>query len=385
MAQFRHYDLRLITPSFDSRIVPLILALEELRKKRVELTTHPELFQGVKRLFHIVESVASARIEGNHTTVVDYLDSQRGLPIDVAPSSPQEIDNIGRALRFIEETILDYPLNKGYLLELHRRVVEGLPTGPGEGGDPTPGSFRSGQAQITKSDHLPPDALAVEGYIDELLEFVQREDGPQYDLIKIALAHHRFVWIHPFHNGNGRTVRLFTYALLMKYGFRVATAERILNPTAVFCNDRQRYYDTLMEADKGTDEGLENWCTYVLEGLHEEIGKVDRLAEHRYLASTILRPAVESALKQKDLSADEARILMRAIELQVIQNRDLKELFPSLSDSAISKKIRALLEGKFLVMAPDSKRKYILRLTQNALTVHVMKMLSREGFLGNLE
>ena len=348
MAQFRHYDLRLITPSFDSRIVPLILALEELRKKRVELTTHPELFQGVKRLFHIVESVASARIEGNHTTVVDYLDSQRGLPIDAAPSSPQEIDNIERALRFIEETILDYPLNKSYLLELHRRVVEGLPTGPGEGGDPTPGSFRSGQAQITKSDHLPPDALAVEGYIDELLEFVQREDGPQYDLIKIALAHHRFVWIHPFHNGNGRTVRLFTYALLMKYGFRVATAERILNPTAVFCNDRQRYYDTLMEADKGTD-------------------------------------AVESALKQKDLSVDEARILMRAIELQVIQNRDLKELFPSLSDSAISKKIRALLEGKFLVMAPDSKRKYILRLTQNALTAHVMKMLSREGFLGNLE
>ena len=76
---------------------------------------------------------------------------------------------------------------------------------------------------------------------------------------------------------------------------------------------------------------------------------------------------------------------MRAIELQVIQNRDLKELFPSLSDSAISKKIRALLEGEFLVMAPDSKRKYSLRLTQNALTAHVMKMLSREGFLGNLE
>ena len=127
MAQFRHYDLRLIHPSFDSRIVPLILALEELRKKRVELTTHPELFQGVKRLFYIVESVASARIEGNHTTVVDYLDSQRGLPIDVAPSSPQEIDNIERALRFIEETILDYPLNKGYLLELHRRACPQAP------------------------------------------------------------------------------------------------------------------------------------------------------------------------------------------------------------------------------------------------------------------
>ena len=87
---------------------------------------------------------------------------------------------------------------------------------------------------ITESKHLPPSPMAVDGYMDELIDFVSREDDPRYDLIKIALAHHRFVWIHPFTNGNGRTVRLFTYALLMKYGFRVETAQRILNPTAVF-------------------------------------------------------------------------------------------------------------------------------------------------------
>jgi len=33
-------------------------------------------------------------------------------------------------------------------------------------------------------------------------------------------------------------VRLLTYALLMKYGFNVNTGGRVLNPTAVFCNDR---------------------------------------------------------------------------------------------------------------------------------------------------
>ena len=108
--------------------------------------------------------------------------------------------------------------------------------------------------------------MAVDGYMDELIDFVTREDDPRYDLIKIAIAHHRFVWIHPFTNGNGRTVRLFTYALLMKYGFRVETAQRILNPTAVFCNDREAYYNMLMEADTGTDAGLEAWCEYVLGG-----------------------------------------------------------------------------------------------------------------------
>lgn len=69
----------------------------------------------------------------------------------------------------------------------------------------------------------------------ELLDFVNKEDSPKYDLLKIAIAHHRFVWIHPFENGNGRVVRLFTYALLLKFIFK--SRDRIVNPTAVFCSD----------------------------------------------------------------------------------------------------------------------------------------------------
>ena len=48
-----------------------------------------------------------------------------------------------------------------------------------------------------------------------------KDDSPKYDLLKVAIAHHRFVWVHPFSNGNGRTVRLFTYAMLVKLGFNV--------------------------------------------------------------------------------------------------------------------------------------------------------------------
>jgi hypothetical protein len=46
------------------------------------------------------------------------------------------------------------------------------------------------------------------------------------DFIKVALSHHRFGWIHPFRNGNGRVVRLLTYLLLIKYGFNVKTGGR---------------------------------------------------------------------------------------------------------------------------------------------------------------
>jgi len=41
-------------------------------------------------------------------------------------------------------------------------------------------------------------------------QFINKLDRPKYSLLKIAIAHHRFVWIQPFNNGNGRTVHLFT-------------------------------------------------------------------------------------------------------------------------------------------------------------------------------
>ena len=69
--------------------------------------------------------------------------------------------------------------------------------------------------------HIPCDFQQVDNYMRELIEFIEDPTDHKYDLIKVALAHHRFVWIHPFDNGNGRTVRLFTYAMLIKAGFNV--------------------------------------------------------------------------------------------------------------------------------------------------------------------
>lgn len=112
-------------------------------------------------------------------------------------------------------------------------------------------------------------------------------------------------WIHPFGNGNGRVVRLLTYALLIKYGFNVNVGGRLLNPTAVFCNDRERYYAMLSGADSGTPEGLEGWCIYVLEGVREELDKVDRLTDFEYLTRHILNPAVDIARSCSLITATE--------------------------------------------------------------------------------
>jgi Fic family protein len=162
---------------------------------------------------------------------------------------------------FIEENVKDRPINRAFVSEMHKMIVDGLLPPPAGEGDHTPGMYRKTNLKINGSNHLPPSWLQVEDLMIELLDFIAQEHAPKYDLLKAAIAHHRFVWIHPFGNGNGRTVRLFTYAMLVKTGFNVNVG-RIINPTAVFCSNRNDYYNMLSEADKGTDEGMLTWADY---------------------------------------------------------------------------------------------------------------------------
>ena len=71
--------------------------------------------------------------------------------------------------------------------------------------------------------------------------------------------------------------------MLVKQGFNVDIG-RIINPTAVFCNNRDNYYNYLSLADSGTDENILKWCEYVLKGLKVEIEKIDRLLNFDYLS-----------------------------------------------------------------------------------------------------
>ncbi len=72
MAIFNHFELGLINPEFDSPLVDVLTELELLRHLRLETDVHPILFAQLKDVFHMLESLGSARIEGNHTTLADY-------------------------------------------------------------------------------------------------------------------------------------------------------------------------------------------------------------------------------------------------------------------------------------------------------------------------
>jgi len=378
-ATFNHFDLKLIEPDFGSSLTDLIIELDYLRKKQLGGSTHPKVFFQLKNIFHKLESIGSARIEGNNTTIVEYMETNLSDRKQFSEGI-KEIQNIEKSMAFVEENIVDYPISRALISEMHKMIVDELMPPPHGEGDSTPGQFRQVNLEISKSTHKPPEWLKVNEYMEELLDFVNREDSPKYDLLKTAIAHHRFVWIHPFRNGNGRTVRLFTYAMLVKAGFNVNVG-RIINPTAVFCSNRNDYYSYLSAADNGTRSSMLSWIEYVLKGLKEEIEKIDKLSDYEFLRKEILMPSINLSLERKYITDLESKVLKRAVDLQVISAADVKSIFPGKVDSEVSRQIKKLIDQKMLTQEKEGGRKYVLRFDNSYLLRSIIQLLGDKGFL----
>ena len=371
--------MKLIEPDFGSSLTDLIIELDYLRKKQLGGSTHPKVFFQLKNIFHKLESIGSARIEGNNTTIAEYMETNLSDRKQFSEGI-KEIQNIEKSMAFVEETIVDYPISRALISEMHKMIVDELMPPPQGERDSTPGQFRQVNLEISKSTHKPPEWLKVNEYMEELLDFVNREDSPKYHLLKTAIAHHRFVWIHPFRNGNGRTVRLFTYAMLVKAGFNVNVG-RIINPTAVFCSNRNDYYSYLSAADNGTRAGMLSWIEYVLKGLKEEIEKIDKLSDYEFLRKEILMPSINLSLERKYITDLEAKVLKRAVDLQVISAADVKSIFPGKVDSEVSRQIKKLIDQKMLTQEKEGGRKYVLRFDNSYLLRSIIQLLGDKGFL----
>jgi len=370
------YDLRLVNPEFGSDLTTTIIQLDHLRKRRLTGTAAPWYFFQLKQIFHYMESLGSARIEGNHTTIAEYVEHQIEGG-DGSDDSINEIDNVKEAMEYVEDNIeKGTDITHRFIREIHTLIVDGLI----KEGDKAPGAYRKANVKIAGSLHVPPDHLHVQELMDELITFIQKDDFEQYDLIKVALFHHRFTWIHPFNNGNGRVVRMLNYALLIRYGFNVKKG-RILNPSCVFFSDRELYYQSLAVADKGTDECLLTWCDYVLAGISSEITKIDGLLDYSYLSTNILYPAITFAVDRKVITKDEAEVLKLGIvdkEKQSFKAGDISNAFTSRQKTHMIKKLKDMA---YIMPLKNKPRSYCVNFSRSHLLRGVINSLEANDFI----
>lgn len=365
------YDLP--TVSFGSELVRAAFDLERLRGGFGHGSTPAVYLRDLHALFQLLMSVISARIEGNRTTVYDALAGSSSSNGDDAIA---EIMNLLRAMEFIDGLEPERPITHGLIRELHRMTVDDLV----REGDSTPGQYRQRDVGISQATHVPPSHVYVHADMTELIEFANRDVGTSQQMIHVAIAHHRLLWIHPFNNGNGRVSRLLSYAMLRRHGFISPSGLRTVNPTAVFGNDREGYYEALAAADDLSNEGTVTWCTFFVTGILADMERLSRLQDFRFTLDELFRPTVRRLLESGIVTEPESRAMAIAFEKVVVKAGDLEPAFPG-SPSLRSAAIHRLLDKGLLVQDSKGPRFYRAAITKPPFAPYLVRQLDAVGLL----
>lgn len=220
--------------------------LEERLKKLNELRPlSAALLKKLQERFEIEMTYNSNAIEGNTLTLKEtYWVIEQGITVKGKPLKDHlEAKNHKQALEYLYELIEQgntQPISEQLIRELHTLIIQDTQKD-------IAGQYRNVDVFITGAEHTPPSALDVPFLMKELIDWV-KSNYKKMDIVEFSsIFHHKFVHIHPFRDGNGRTGRLLMNIFLMQYGFPLAIIQK---------NDRQKYYRVLNAADQGNYKPL---------------------------------------------------------------------------------------------------------------------------------
>ena len=221
---------------------------KKINNLKEKLDTHRPLSKVVvdklRNAFNIEMIYNSNAIEGNTLTLHETkMVIEQGLTVGGKPFKDYlEAINLAQAIEFIEELVEDKePLNENNLKKIHYLVLKGI-----EKEDRHAGVYRSVPVMISGSKHEPPQPYMVQPEMERLFSWYSNNKNKLHPVELAALFHFKFVYIHPFIDGNGRTARLLMNFILMQYAFppAIVKAEH---------EARARYYDTLEVASTTGD------------------------------------------------------------------------------------------------------------------------------------
>lgn len=241
-----------------------MLSLESAIQLKLELDTlrplRPEDEQRIMQKFRLDWNYHSNHLEGNSLT---YGETKALLLFNITAQGKPLQDHLemtghNEALKWIEEVVKEErPLTENFIRQLHQLILKedyqvDAVTSEGK---PTKKWVRVGKYK-TEPNH-------VKTVTGEIFYFATPEETPakmhdlmdwfrrkakQNDVVPILLAaefHYRFISIHPFDDGNGRTARILMNFILMQFGYP---------PAVIKTEEKQNYFSVLQQADAGVRE-----------------------------------------------------------------------------------------------------------------------------------
>ena len=223
-------------------LLPILARLEEKKQQLDALRPLPDYaLRSLRQSLRTEFSHHSTAIEGNSLTLSETrIVLEDGLTVKGKSLHEHfEVHNHHEALAFVERLSEGaLPLSTHQLHEIHALLLQKIERD-------FAGRYRTMGVRITGANFVPPNALKVATLMDELMAWCHNLPVAVHPVIKAAVFHHRFVWIHPYFDGNGRTARLATALLLMQAGYP---------PAFILVQDRKRYYAALNAANAGNYE-----------------------------------------------------------------------------------------------------------------------------------
>ncbi len=270
----------------------------ELSKRSAKLTGQlsPLTLATLEQYMSVINSYYSNLIEGNATRPHEIRAAQQGDYSNDPAKRDLQKESLGHIA--VQQWLRDQNLNLDtifspeFIKEIHLRFYQQIPEIlwliKDDQGNETekvvPGTWRSRGVKV--GQHIPPSAKDVDDLMAGFCEIYhpQKYKGDR-KLIAIMAAHHRFAWIHPFTDGNGRVGRLLTDVALKAVG---------LDSYGAWCLSRGlartsgQYKRLLASADmprqgdydgRGvlTEKGLVDFCDYMLSTAIDQVAYMSDL------------------------------------------------------------------------------------------------------------
>ncbi|MDQ7001489.1 MAG: Fic family protein [Ghiorsea sp.] len=287
----------------------------ELADKAVELIEKSSSFAGmlnddvalsVGNLVRSMNCYYSNLIEGHGTHPRDI---ERAMHDDFdASDEKRDLQKEAKAhievQGFIDRGEVPYQaLSKAFALWIHKEFCDRLPSrmlwvknpDTGEKSPVIPGEFRETFVQVGR--HIAPKHEDIEKHLARLEEAYDPARHTRVrQVISVAAAHHRFVWVHPFLDGNGRVTRLMSHAYLkqLDIGSSLWSVSRGLAKKAT---DYKRLLAAADEQRHGDFDGrgvlsertLTEFCDFFLDACIDQVDFMSQKLELKGLQARIER------------------------------------------------------------------------------------------------
>ncbi|MGM9868135.1 MAG: Fic family protein [Sodaliphilus sp.] len=168
------------------------------------------------------------------------------------------------------------PLTKERLCAWHSAF---FPSGFSEGYSIEVGKYRTHEEHIVsgmfgreKMHYIAPSPERVEAEMQLFMDWFNGQ-GQVSSVIRSAIAHFRFMCIHPFEDGNGRMARILSDMLLAR---GEGSEFRFYNVSSQINKYKNQYYDMLERSQHG-DGDITEWLVWYMQKLVDAIDEADAL------------------------------------------------------------------------------------------------------------